>query len=969
MWRELFKKTQSSVQHTPAGERQTGLQASIYYAIGIPAALLWAAFISTYLIGGRIEAIQDPSPAALVRTAPPDFQALAVEMFPDPPRTANMEGREPFTDPSYTQAVQGWMREWERRSGLNFLRDHRSMKEAGEFTLGDVPEITVGNSAWPNIFDAQADARTIIMNEYTIEQFEIATPEEMAQCVRPSFFDQWDSCYDENGQNTMQGQCVMAPVFTAPAWCETGLHPSRSSSTETFERGLNPLETVAGWCPVRADRQNSPRVQTVNNGVEIRGFILGSTLYSPAYVEAVCGQAWREYATAVYNARTEADFIAANPFRAWTQAQNAGVEAAQGRHAQSVAQVATQRAQWVQAEQTRLAAEEAAQRAALASSDPFQTFQNANPAFRTAVRTFLLGGMYVSFLAYFLFGGRLAVFARPPFVPPHLYLAGFGFGAAYVASFFLKPDFPLASFFYGSLIFGVPALLVMLMPARLIAYEYAKETPLYRGLAILFRGMESARWGDVREYIRRDITAYFAQARTKIFKHSHGVFYLGKTIFQKDTRIGGRYVGLTSEHHQITIAGTRAGKSRDAIIPNLMTYAGGVVAFDPKGELTRVTMKRRAAYAPFYVLDPFNEMKGNPQSSLWNPLSEIDPESPSARADVERIVTASIYTEKGETGNAAFFRETGQKILRGYIAHVLTKYPEEERHLGTVYNLIRTGASEDNKHFNPKASFELLVKMAANPAMAGAARDAADSLNSVSPEMRGSHLSTVARGIDWINETPVRRIISGKSEFSLSECKTKDATVFLVMPNKYIEIMGRFLRTFYTLALDTMDEYTTPQPEGSNRRVLFLFDEFNTLGTFKPAETAAVYGAGSYIKCWFIMQNIGQLYDNYENPDNFTTSCDLQFFGIHAADHKSKEFLERSLGDYIERSLEGKDGETRYIENKRSLMSETEIAECLNAEYRKQIIIPAAGRPMILRRVPYFNLFPASEYGNYEKRS
>jgi type IV secretion system protein VirD4 len=68
---------------------------------------------------------------------------------------------------------------------------------------------------------------------------------------------------------------------------------------------------------------------------------------------------------------------------------------------------------------------------------------------------------------------------------------------------------------------------------------------------------------------------------------------------------GGTLIGIEDDRHIITIAGTRAGKGRSAIIPNMLRYQGSVLAIDPKGELALATARQRAKTQKVCVIDPF----------------------------------------------------------------------------------------------------------------------------------------------------------------------------------------------------------------------------------------------------------------------------------------------------------------------------------------------------------------------------
>ena len=270
--------------------------------------------------------------------------------------------------------------------------------------------------------------------------------------------------------------------------------------------------------------------------------------------------------------------------------------------------------------------------------------------------------------------------------------------------------------------------------------EYIKEMPLYRRWFILGRGGEASRMAGVKEYMEKDLSDYFTAGKLVFKKYSS--IYLGKTLLQDDTKIGGRYIGITSEQHMITFALTGAGKSRDAIWNTLLNYSGGTMVFDPKGEHWRVTSKRRAEAAPVYLLDPYGTVKDMSETNYWNPLDEIDPESPSARDDLRNLAEASIYMESGESSSGAFFRENAQLIYRGFLAYVLVKMPPEDRHLGTAYDLMSTG--EPDGKFASKRSWDTLIQeMMLCDAIAGAPRDAASLLERVRVYYRNN------RNITW----------------------------------------------------------------------------------------------------------------------------------------------------------------------------------------------------------------------------
>jgi hypothetical protein len=89
---------------------------------------------------------------------------------------------------------------------------------------------------------------------------------------------------------------------------------------------------------------------------------------------------------------------------------------------------------------------------------------------------------------------------------------------------------------------------------------------------------------------------------------------------------GARQIGWQDDRHALTVAGTRAGKGTSLIVPNLLRYPGSVLVIDPKGELGRITGRRRAQLGELVVLDPFRE-NGRWASGSFNPLDELDADS------------------------------------------------------------------------------------------------------------------------------------------------------------------------------------------------------------------------------------------------------------------------------------------------------------------------------------------------------
>ena len=510
----------------------------------------------------------------------------------------------------------------------------------------------------------------------------------------------------------------------------------------------------------------------------------------------------------------------------------------------------------------------------------------------------------------------------------------------------------------------VPVIILYFKNLILISIEYIKETGIYQRWFTTSHEGVTARWGGFNSFFKKDIGAWFFKNRNRIWFSAESTIFYGRTLFENDFQFRGRNIGVKNQWHHILVAGTRGGKSVDVIYTNVLNYSGGIIALDPKGEITQVVWKRRSKQRPFFVIDPFNVVIGKRNSGVtlrnshWNPLDEIDVEHIEAREHIKTLAEACIEKSDNEKGNTAHFRETAQIVLRGVIAYVLSDpfLKDEQRHLGTVFNFIKYGEAEPTEFSPLKIDAFIKTALTTNNAVNGAAKEAASVLTTAGAKAeKGAILTTLTRGIDWINSPSIQKIICHKSDFSLADAKTKEASIFLILPEEHLEKFSRLTASFFTTGLNKCSTHVTPQPKGSKRRVLFLMEEFSKLGYFAPAARKITIAASSHIKFWFILQNIEQLTTNYKNASDFLGSSDLQIFALDKKDNKTANYISEILGSY---TLKAKEGERTY-----KLMEAVEVATFLDVGTKNQLIIPRQGHPLKLKRVPFFKLFKRSQYG------
>jgi hypothetical protein len=168
--------------------------------------------------------------------------------------------------------------------------------------------------------------------------------------------------------------------------------------------------------------------------------------------------------------------------------------------------------------------------------------------------------------------------------------------------------------------------------------------------------------------------------------HREGQLLLGGSMYSP-----GWIVGRPDDRHFITIATSRSGKGRSAIIPNLLTWPGSALVIDPKGQNAAVTAAARGHGGgrvkkgmgqSVRIVDPFGELKAqgvDVATHRFNPLTALDPAALDVVEQVRRLTDALVVPDP--SGAMDFWDRSSSTIIAGVIAHVLTA--PGERH-GTI---------------------------------------------------------------------------------------------------------------------------------------------------------------------------------------------------------------------------------------------------------------------------------------------
>lgn len=435
------------------------------------------------------------------------------------------------------------------------------------------------------------------------------------------------------------------------------------------------------------------------------------------------------------------------------------------------------------------------------------------------------------------------------------------------------------------------------------------------------RGLEStaheamlatARWADEDE--RAGLMA------SGILAYAPGSFWLARDP------VSGQPCGVVDDRHIVTIAGSRAGKGRSGIIPNLCLYPGSVVCIDAKGENLKRTAARRGhgtasiegMHQQVRALAPFTEQAVPLEyRATFNPLALVDPDSDEAVETAGLIADALVMSLEPKD---AHWDESARAWIEAVIllvaAHPLLA---GKRDLVTVKRLIKGTLRLDPFDDRPphEQLYEAMERMADLGIVGEVIAGAASSMQGMGKDERGSVLSTVSRNLKFLDSKGIQRSLTGANDWTLDDLKTDPHgfTLYLVLPLRYMATHARWLRLIVGLLVARM-EALDGQP-ASGFPVLAILDEANVLGHMRTIEQSAGFMAGYGLKLWTVWQDLSQLKRHYrESWETFLGNAGtLVFFGntdLTTLDHIAKrlgqtEILQTNINHTQSRSVAKRD--------------------------------------------------------------
>jgi type IV secretion system protein VirD4 len=300
----------------------------------------------------------------------------------------------------------------------------------------------------------------------------------------------------------------------------------------------------------------------------------------------------------------------------------------------------------------------------------------------------------------------------------------------------------------------------------------------------------------------------------------------------------------TGEGHVLAIAPTGAGKGRNLILPNLLSYEGPAIIIDPKGEAARVSARRRREMGQtVIILNPF-EGPGRERGAL-NPLDVLKPDSEDFTSDclsMARTITGGMASLKDP-----FWDHQAEALIAGLIAYIVEHLPAEHRHLGTLRMML--------------CEADLAYKLAVilDTTLKGKGGLASDEIKNFlgheGDKVRTSVRSTAQMHMLIYAGAKVQASLS-RSTFDLALITSgAPLTIYIVVPPHQLEAYASLLRVWVATLLTLITRRTEAPPLPT----LFVLDEVAQLGAFPLLKPAVTLLRGYGVRCMLLLQDLAQL--------------------------------------------------------------------------------------------------------------
>jgi len=305
----------------------------------------------------------------------------------------------------------------------------------------------------------------------------------------------------------------------------------------------------------------------------------------------------------------------------------------------------------------------------------------------------------------------------------------------------------------------------------------------------------------------------------------------------------GGYFVADGFQHALLFAPTGSGKGVGFVIPNLLFWNHSMVVHDIKLENYEKTSGWRAKQGQeCYVWEPSNP---DGRTHCYNPIDWVSNKPGQMVDDVQKL--ANLIIEEKD-----FWNNEARSLFLGVTLYLLADITKAKS-FGEVVRTLRN----DDVVYNLAVVMDTLGGVM-HPV---AYMNLAAFLQKADKERSGV-LSTLNSCLElWAN--PLIDTATASSDFNIQEFKKKRVTVYVGLTPDNITRLQKLMRIFYQQATEFLSR-KMPDLKEEPYGVMFLLDEFPTLGKMEQVKAGIAFLRGYRVRLFLVVQDTQQLKGIYE---------------------------------------------------------------------------------------------------------
>ena len=403
-------------------------------------------------------------------------------------------------------------------------------------------------------------------------------------------------------------------------------------------------------------------------------------------------------------------------------------------------------------------------------------------------------------------------------------------------------------------------------------------------------------------------------------------------------RFRGKYLMTNEPAHFLVCAPTRSGKGVGVIIPNLLNFDGSTIVYDIKLENWEKTSGFRHAHGHKVFL--WSPMNPDGRTHSYNPLDIIRDDALFRLSDAQSLASYLIPLPKKDP----IWDQLARFLFTALILYTLDRAREEgtPATLGEIYRTL-------GDHADLQAwAMETATISWVDPEC----RRLLLSFAGMTDKERSFVKTSIVKSLNlWSN--PLVDAATSRSDFDLRDLRRKRIAIYIGVTTDTKETVAPLVALFFQQAIAALTQREPGKDEP--HKVLFLMDEFASLGRMELIANAVTMLASYGGRLMFILQALSTLDEHYGKGGReiILQNCAFQVF-FAASDETTTRYVTTRLGKKTVKSTsrtQSKGGVSRSTsEQARDLMLPQEFQQLDRA---KEVILVEAARPVLGDKIVY----------------